>query len=91
MTGLRSLVHFGLTGSRWLLPWMSILLVSAALTYTMNGALTGSWATPWVARSRSCAACFRSSCQRHAGVRQRRARSPWLLHVALRLVQLLAI
>jgi hypothetical protein len=47
MTGLRSLVHVGLTGSRWLLPWMSILLVSAALTYAMNGALTGSWATPY--------------------------------------------
>jgi hypothetical protein len=47
MTGLRSLMHVGLTGSRWLLPWMSILLVTAALTYAMNGALTGSWATPY--------------------------------------------
>jgi hypothetical protein len=46
MTGLRSLVHIGLTGSRWLLPWMSILLASAAMTFAMNGALTGSWATP---------------------------------------------
>jgi hypothetical protein len=47
MTGLRSLVHVCLTGSRWLLPWMSIMLVSAALTYAMNGALTGAWATPY--------------------------------------------
>ena len=47
MSGLRSLVHVGLTGSRWLLPWMSMLLVSAALTYAMNGALNGSWATPY--------------------------------------------
>ena len=47
MTGLRSLVHVGFMGSRWLLPWMSILLVSAALTYAMIEALTGSWATPY--------------------------------------------
>jgi hypothetical protein len=47
MTGLRSLMHVGLTGSRWLLPWISIVFVSAALTYAMNGALTGSWATPY--------------------------------------------
>jgi hypothetical protein len=47
MTRLRSLVHIGLTGSRWLLPWISILLVSAAMTFAMNGALTGSWATPY--------------------------------------------
>jgi hypothetical protein len=47
MTGLRSLVHFGLTGSRKLLPWMTILLVSATLTYAMNGALTGASSTPY--------------------------------------------
>ncbi len=47
MTGLRSLVHVGLTGRRWLLPWMSLLLVSAAMTYAMIGALNGSWATPY--------------------------------------------
>jgi len=47
MTGLRSLVHVGLTGSRRLMPWISILLASAALTYAMNGALTASWATPY--------------------------------------------
>ena len=46
MTGLRSLVHVGLTGSRRLMPWISILLVLAALTYAMNEALTASWATP---------------------------------------------
>ncbi len=46
MTGLRSLVHVGLTGSRWLLPWICILLVSTAMTLAMNGALTGVWATP---------------------------------------------
>jgi hypothetical protein len=47
MTELGSLVHVGLTGSRRLLPWISILLVSAALTYAMNGALTGSWEIPY--------------------------------------------
>ena len=47
MTRLRSLVHVGLMGSRWLLPWICILLVSAAMTFAMNGALTGSWATPY--------------------------------------------
>jgi hypothetical protein len=47
MTGLRSLMHVGMTGSRWLLPLISILVVSAALTFAMNGALTGSWATPY--------------------------------------------
>jgi hypothetical protein len=47
MTELRSLVHVSLIGSRRLLPWMSILLASVALTYAMNGALTGSWATPY--------------------------------------------
>src|SRR6266496_3017397 len=47
MTGLRSLVHVGLVGSRWLLPWMSIVLVSAAMAYAMNGSLKGSWATPY--------------------------------------------
>ena len=46
MTVLRSLVHVGLTGSRWLLPWMSLLLASAAMTYAMIGALNGWWATP---------------------------------------------
>jgi hypothetical protein len=47
MTGLRSLVHIGLTGRGWLLPWMSLLLVSAAMTYAMIGAFNGSWATPY--------------------------------------------
>jgi hypothetical protein len=47
VTGLRSLAHAGLMVSRWLLPWMSVLLVSAAITFAMNGALTGSWATPY--------------------------------------------
>jgi hypothetical protein len=47
MTGLRSVVHVGLTGSQWLLPWITILLVSAAMTFAMNGALTGWWATPY--------------------------------------------
>jgi hypothetical protein len=47
MTGVRSLVHVGWMGSRRLLPWMSIVLMSAALTYAMNGALIGSWATPY--------------------------------------------
>ena len=47
MTGVRSLVHVGWMGSRRLLPWISIVLMSAALTYAMNGALTGSWATPY--------------------------------------------
>ena len=47
MTGLRSLVHGGLLGTRWLLPWIGILLVSAALTSAMTGALTGRWATPY--------------------------------------------
>lgn len=47
MTGVRSLVHVGCMARRWLAPWMGILLVSAALTYAMNGALIGSWATPY--------------------------------------------
>ena len=47
MRGLHSLMHVGLTGRQWLLPWMSILLVSAAMTYAMIGAFNGSWATPY--------------------------------------------
>jgi hypothetical protein len=47
MTGLRWLAHVGLVGSRKLLHWMSILLLSIALTYAINEALTGSWATPY--------------------------------------------
>ena len=47
MTGLRSLVHVGLAGRRWFLPWMSLLLVSAAMAYAMSGALKGAWATPY--------------------------------------------
>ena len=43
MTGLRWLVHVGLTGVRWLLPWISILLVAAAITFAM----TGSWTPYW--------------------------------------------
>ena len=46
MTGLRSLVHVGLTGRHWLLPWLSILFVSAVMTYAMTGALHGWWASP---------------------------------------------
>ena len=70
MTGLRSLVHVGLAGSRWLLPWMSILLVSAAIAYAMNGALTRFVGDSiLVARSRNRAAGFRSACHRHRGLR----------------------
>ena len=47
MTGLRSLIHVGLTGSRWLLPLMGILLISVTLTYAMNGTLTASRATAY--------------------------------------------
>ena len=52
MTGLRSLMHVGLTGSRWLLPWISVMFVSAALTCAMTIAPAGSGATPywWPAR-----------------------------------------
>ena len=46
MTGRRWLVQVGVTGSRWVLPWLSILVVVMAVTCAMNGALTGSWATP---------------------------------------------
>lgn len=47
MTGVRSLLHIGSAGSRWLLPLMGILLISATLTYAMNSALTGSRATAY--------------------------------------------
>ena len=40
MTGVRSLKHVGLIASRWMLPWIAILLVSATVTYAINGALT---------------------------------------------------
>jgi hypothetical protein len=46
-TRLRSLVHVGVTGRQWLLPWMSILLMVAAMTYAMIEAFNGSWATPY--------------------------------------------
>ena len=41
-----ALVRVGLRRSKWLLAWIGVLLVSAAIAYAMNGALTGSWATP---------------------------------------------
>jgi hypothetical protein len=47
MTGQRPLMHVGVTGRQWLLPWMGILLVVAAMTYAMIGAFNGSWATPY--------------------------------------------
>src|SRR5438045_1756023 len=47
MTGLRSQMHVDWSVSRRLLPWLGILLRSAATTFAMTGALTGSWATPY--------------------------------------------
>ena len=47
MTGVGSLKHVGLIASRWMLPWIAILLVSATVTYAINGALTSSSATPY--------------------------------------------
>lgn len=41
-----ALVRAGLRRSKWLLPWIGVLLVSATFAYAMNGALSGSWATP---------------------------------------------
>jgi len=55
MTGLRALVLVGLRRTRWFLPWIGVLLVSATFAYAMNGALTGSWtiayrpSTVWIA------------------------------------------
>ena len=51
MTGLRWLVHVGLTGIRWLLPWISILLVSAAIAFAMTGSWTPYWWSPAVSAS----------------------------------------
>jgi hypothetical protein len=41
-----ALVHSGLRNGRWLLPWLSVLLVSAALTYAVNTAVIDSRVTP---------------------------------------------
>jgi hypothetical protein len=40
-------MHIGLIASRQMLPWIAILLVSAAVTYAINGGLTSSSATPY--------------------------------------------
>ena len=85
MTVLRSLVPVGLTGSQWLLPWMSILL-GAVMTYAMIGALNGSWNRTRGPR-RYRVASFRSSCHRHPGLREGPAESPWFLHLDVWLVQ----
>ncbi len=45
MTRTCALVHVCLRSGRWLLPWMSVLVVSAALAYAMNTAVTVSHAT----------------------------------------------
>jgi hypothetical protein len=47
MTGTRSLMHVGLVASRWILPLIGILLVSATVAYAISGGLTGSSATPY--------------------------------------------
>jgi len=36
------LLHDCLRGGRWLLPWISMLLVSVSLAYAMNDAVSGS-------------------------------------------------
>jgi len=41
-----ALVHSSLRNGRWLLPWFSVLLVSAALTYAVNTAVIDSRVTP---------------------------------------------
>jgi uncharacterized membrane protein len=41
-----ALVHLSLRNGRWLLPWFSVLLVSAALTYAVNTAVIDSRMTP---------------------------------------------
>jgi hypothetical protein len=47
MTGLRPLANFTVGTSRWLLPWIAILLVSVAGAYGPNAALAGSSATQY--------------------------------------------
>src|SRR3954454_23670120 len=47
MTGVRSLKHACLIASRWMLPWIILLLVSASVTYAINVALTSRSATPY--------------------------------------------
>ena len=37
-------VRTNLRSGRWLLPWLSLLLVSTSLAYAMNGTVTGLWA-----------------------------------------------
>jgi hypothetical protein len=47
MTGLRPLVCFFVGTSRWLLPWIAILLVSAAAAYGLSAALARSSSTQY--------------------------------------------
>ena len=42
MTRPRGFARIGLGSVRWLLPWMSVLLVSVSLASATNGAVTGS-------------------------------------------------
>ena len=41
MTRSAALARIGLSSGRWLLPWIAILLVSAALGYAMSSAIAG--------------------------------------------------
>jgi hypothetical protein len=43
MTGSRRFGCIGLGCVRWLLPWMSVWLVSVSLASVTNAAVTGSW------------------------------------------------
>jgi hypothetical protein len=45
MSGSRALVRITVSGGRWLLPWLSVLLVSASLAAAMNSSLSASRAT----------------------------------------------
>ena len=47
MSGARSAVRVTLAASRWILPWIGLLLVSTTVAYAINGALSGSSATPY--------------------------------------------
>jgi hypothetical protein len=43
MTRPRQFARIGLGSVRWLLPWISVLLVSVSLASATNAAVTGSW------------------------------------------------
>lgn len=45
MTHSPPLVHAGLRIGRWILPWVGVVFVSAAVAYAINGAIAGGSST----------------------------------------------